>query len=326
MHRFTTPFDFANMPADPSTYHVTVLREEVTRFLAPAAGLLYFDGTLGGGGHSEALLQAGAGTVVATDLDPDALNFASLRLDGFLGRFRPTQASFSQIAGVLRQLGAGKVNGAVLDLGTSSHEIDTPSRGFSFQADGPLDMRLGPAIPVTAADIVNTWGETELARIFWEYGEESASRRVAARIVEERNKTPFTTTLQLAECVSKVIPRRSHIHPATKCFQALRIAVNRELDELTAGLEAVTAQLAPGARLAVISFHSLEDRIVKHFFRERSAEWLDRPEWPAPRRNPLHQFRLLTSRPVLPSDAEIQSNPRARSAKLRVAERLSYVE
>jgi 16S rRNA (cytosine1402-N4)-methyltransferase len=326
MHRFTAPFDFAAMPSDPSAYHVTVLRDEVTGLLAPAAGKIYFDGTLGGGGHSEALLQAGAGMVVATDLDPDALNFASLRLGVFLGRFRPAQASFSQIASVLRGFDIAQVDGAVLDLGTSSHEIDTPARGFSFQADGPLDMRLGPSVLLTAAEIVNTWSEVELARVFWEFGEESASRRVAARIVAERAKEPFHSTLQLAACIERVIPRRSHIHPATRCFQALRIAVNRELEELADGLEAVTAKLAPGARLAVISFHSLEDRIVKRFFRERSAEFNDRPEWPAPRRNPLHLFRLITPRPICPTDAETQQNPRARSAKLRVAERLPYAE
>src|SRR5688572_20978711 len=295
------PFDFAAMPATPENYHVSVLREEAVRFLAPAPGKVIFDGTLGGGGHSEALLKAGA-DVVATDLDPDALNFASLRLSGFLGRFRSAQASFSQIAEVLERFGVTKVDGALLDLGVSSHELDTPERGFSLKADGPLDMRLGPGIPTTAADLVNTASEEELIRIFREYGEEQGARRAAVRIVQEREKQPFTRTLQLAECIAKVIPKRSQIHPATKCFQALRIAVNRELDELSAGLEAVTASLAPGARFGVISFHSLEDRVVKHFFRERSMEFLDRPEWPAPRRNPKHQFRLLTSRPVIPTD------------------------
>ena len=325
MFRAALPFDFAAMPATPENYHVSVLREEAVRFLAPAPGKVIFDGTLGGGGHSEALLKAGA-DVVATDLDPDALNFASLRLGGFLGRFRPAQASFSQVAEVLERFGITKLDGALLDLGVSSHELDTPERGFSLRADGPLDMRLGPSVPQTAADIVNSASEQELARIFWEFGEESASRRVAARIVQERAKQPFTRTLQLAECIARVIPKRSQIHPATRCFQALRIAVNRELDELVAGLEAVTAKLALGARFAVITFHSLEDRIVKHFFRDRAAEFLDRPEWPAPRRNPKYIFRLLTTRPVTATEAELQQNPRARSAKLRVAERLPYVE
>jgi 16S rRNA (cytosine1402-N4)-methyltransferase len=324
MLRPSIPFDFAAMPGTPETYHISVLREEAVRFLAPAPGKLIFDGTLGGGGHSEAFLQSGA-DVIATDLDPDALNFASLRLSGFLGRFRSAQASFSKIAEVLEHFGVTKVDGALLDLGVSSHELNTPERGFSLKADGPLDMRLGPGIPTTAADLVNTASEEELIRIFREYGEEQGARRAAARIVQEREKQPFTRTLQLAECIAKVIPKRSQIHPATKCFQALRIAVNRELDELATGLEAVTTKLAAGARFCVISFHSLEDRVVKHFFRERSVEFIDRPEWPAPRRNPQHLFRLLTSRPVIPTEAENQQNPRARSAKLRVAERLPHV-
>jgi 16S rRNA (cytosine1402-N4)-methyltransferase len=325
MLRPAIPFDFAAMPAMPENYHTSVLREEVIRFLAPAPGKLFFDGTLGGGGHSEAFLQAGA-DVIATDLDPDALNFASLRLSGFLGRFRSAQASFSQIAEVLERFGVSQIDGALLDLGVSSHELDTPERGFSLKADGPLDMRLGPGIPITAADLVNTAPEEELIRIFREYGEEQGARRAAARIVQEREIQLFTRTLQLADCIARVIPKRSQIHPATKCFQALRIAVNRELDELSAGLDAVTAKLAPGARFGVISFHSLEDRVVKHYFRERSVEFIDRPEWPAPRRNPKRLFRLLTSRPVIPTDAETQQNPRARSAKLRVAERLSHVQ
>jgi 16S rRNA (cytosine1402-N4)-methyltransferase len=325
MLRPAFPYDFAAMPASPENYHISVLREEVVRFLAPAQGKTIFDGTLGGGGHSEAFLQAGA-DVIATDLDPDALNFASLRLSGFLGRFRSAQASFSQIAEVLERFGLSAIDGALLDLGVSSHELDTPERGFSLKADGPLDMRLGPGIPITAADLVNTAAEEELARIFREYGEEQGARRAAARIVRERASQPFTRTLQLAECIAQVIPKRSQIHPATKCFQALRIAVNRELDELASGLAAVTAKLAPGARFGVISFHSLEDRVVKHFFRERSTEFIDRPEWPAPRRNPKHLFRLITSRPVIPTEEETQQNPRARSAKLRVAERLSHVQ
>ncbi len=323
MWRPALPFDFAAMPATPENYHISVLPEETVRFLQPAAGKVMFDGTLGGGGHTEAFLKAGA-DVIATDLDPDALNFASLRLSGFLGRFRSAQASFSQIDEVLARFGVARVDGALLDLGVSSHELDTPERGFSLKSDGPLDMRLGPTVPLTAAEIVNTWSEEELLRIFREYGEEQAARRVAARIVQERAKQPFTRTLQLAECIARVVPKRSQIHPATKCFQALRIAVNGELDVLAAGLDAVTSKLAPGARFGVISFHSLEDRVVKHYFRDRGAEWIDRPEWPAPRRNPNHFFRLITSRPVIPTDAEIEKNPRARSAKLRVVERLPY--
>jgi 16S rRNA (cytosine1402-N4)-methyltransferase len=327
MLRSISNFDFVAMPATPESYHVSVLRDEVLNLVVPGAGGVVFDGTLGGGGHSEGFLKAYPHVqVIATDLDPDALSFASLRLSGFLGRFRSAQASFSQIAEVLAHFGVSKVDAALLDLGVSSHELDTPERGFSFRMDGPLDMRLGPGIATTAADLVNTAPEEELTRIFREYGEELAARRVAARIVQERAKQPFTRTLQLADCIARVIPKRSQIHPATRCFQAIRIAVNRELDELAAGLEAVSAALAPGARFGVISFHSLEDRVVKHFFRERATEFLDRPEWPAPRPNPKYIFRLITSRPVIPTDAEIERNPRARSAKLRVVERLPYVQ
>jgi 16S rRNA (cytosine1402-N4)-methyltransferase len=326
MLRPALPFDFAAMPATPENYHhISVLQEEVARFLAPGPGKVVFDGTLGGGGHSEAFLRAGA-DVIASDLDPTALNFASLRLSGFLGRFRSAQASFSKIGEVLESFGVASVDAALLDLGVSSHELDTPERGFSLKADGPLDMRLGPSILVTAAEIVNTRSLEDLTQIFREFGEEQAARRVAARIVQEREKQPFTRTLQLAECIARVVPKRSQIHPATKCFQALRIAVNSELDELTAGLEAVSAKLAPGARFGVISFHSLEDRIVKHYFRDRSVEWIDRPEWPAPRRNPKLLFRLITPRPVTPTEAEIEQNPRSRSAKLRVVERLPHVQ
>src|SRR5687768_4299369 len=237
MLRPSIPFDFAAMPGTPENYHTSVLREEAVSFLAPAPGKLIFDGTLGGGGHTEAFLKAGA-DVIATDLDPDALNFASLRLSGFLGRFRSAQASFSQIDEVLARFGVAQIDGAFLDLGVSSHELDTPERGFSLKSDGPLDMRLGPSVPMTAADLVNTASEEELLRIFREYGEEQAARRVAKRIVEDRVKQPFTRTLQLADAIAKVVPKRSQIHPATKCFQALRIAVNRELDELAEGLEA----------------------------------------------------------------------------------------
>jgi 16S rRNA (cytosine1402-N4)-methyltransferase len=312
------PYDSAAMPTE--FHHVSVLREEVVSILEPAEGKIFFDGTLGGAGHTEPLLQAGA-TVVATDLDPDALNFASLRLRGYLGRFHAAQASFSKAGEVLTQFGVHRIDGAVLDLGLSSHELATGERGFSFQTDGPLDMRMGPTVALTAAEIVNTWSEADLARIFRELGEENAARRVAAAIARERAKAPLTRTLELAACIERVIPRRGRIHPATRCFQAIRMAVNREVEDLLAGLDAITQHLALGARFCVITFESITDRIVKHWFRERATPYLDRPEWPAPRRNPLHTFRLLTPRAVTPGDAELQNNPRSRSAKLRAVER-----
>jgi len=299
-------------------YHEPVLLKETLTLLAPAPGKLFVDGTLGGGGHSEALLAAGA-SVIGLDQDPQALEFAGRRLARYGERFRAVRSNFAEVGRVLDELGIPGIDGALLDIGVSSWQLDTPERGFSFQADGPLDMRMDPEGPVTAADLVNTAPVEELARIFREYGEESAARRVALQIEKER---PIRTTLELVAVVEKVIPRRGRISPATKVFQALRIAVNRELEVLEKALLECSARLNPGGRFAVITFHSLEDRIVKLFFRERSAEWIDKPEWPEPRRNPLYQFRLLTPKPVVASEEEINRNPRSRSAKLRGVEKL----
>ena len=314
------------MPAEINTrgYHVPVLMREVLEFLAPAPGKVIVDGTLGGGGHTTALLDNGA-TVFAFDQDPEAFsNFASLRLGGFLGRFRPVQANFQNVEAELEKLGVTQIDGALLDLGVSSHQLDTPERGFSLQADGPLDMRMSPETPVSAADLVNTASEEELARIFRDFGDEPSARRVAVHIARQRVAKMFTTTLQLADCIAGVLPKKSRIHPATRCFQALRIAVNRELEVLASALESFSRLLVPGGRIAVISFHSGEDRIVKNFFRDHATEWLDRPEWPAPRRNPDYIFRLITPHPVIATEEEQKTNPRSRSAKLRVAERLSH--
>ncbi len=314
------------MPAEINTrgYHVPVLLREVLEFLAPAPGKVIVDGTLGGGGHTTALLDNGA-TVYAFDQDPEAFsNFASLRLGGFLGRFRPVQANFQNVEAELEKLGVTEIDGALLDLGVSSHQLDTPERGFSLQADGPLDMRMSPSAPVSAADLVNTASEEELTHIFRDFGDETSARRVAMRITRDRAAKMFTSTLQLADCIAGVLPKKSRIHPATRCFQALRIAVNHELEVLSSALESFSRLLSPGGRLAVISFHSGEDRIVKNFFRDHATEWLDRPEWPAPRRNPDYIFRLITPRPVIATEEEQKTNPRSRSAKFRVAERLSH--
>lgn len=302
-------------------YHVPVLLKEVVDFLVPEPGKIFVDCTLGGGGHTEALLQGGA-TVISLDQDPEAIQISSQRLGGFLGRFRPVLANFREVGRVLDELGVAEIHGALIDAGVSSRQLDDPGKGFSFLRDGPLDMRMSPTGPVTAAEIVNTWSEERIANVLYVYGEETASRRIAARIVREREKQPFTRTVELADCIERVVPKRGRIHPATKSFQALRIAVNEELDVLPAALEALSARLAVGGRLATISFHSGEDRIFKNFMRDRATEWLDRPEWPAARRNPIHIFKLLTSRPVVASEAEQEANPRSRSAKLRVAERI----
>ncbi len=303
-------------------YHDTVLLAEAVKLLAPAPGRVIVDGTLGGGGHSAALLAAGA-RVIGVDQDPEALAFAEARLGEGGENFRAVRGNFAQIGGVLDALGVAKIDGALLDLGVSSRQLDAAERGFSFMREGPLDMRMDPSAPVSAADLVNTMSGEQLEKIFRNFGEEPAARRVAARLVRDRMVMPFTTTKQLADAVETVIPRRGRTHPATRIFQALRIAVNRELDVLAEGLAQFSARLAPGGRFAVITFHSLEDRIVKTFFKARTTEFLDRPEWPAPRPNPDFIFTAVTRKPVIAGDAEQRANPRARSAKLRVVERIS---
>ncbi len=305
-------------------YHESVLLAETVKLLVPAPGRVIADGTLGGGGHASALLAAGA-RVIGLDQDPEALDFAGKRLAEAGGDFQAVRSSFAQMGEALDRLGVRLVDGVLLDLGVSSRQLDAPERGFSFMREGPLDMRMDPANPISAADLVNTMGGEQLERIFRAYGEEPAARKVAARLVRDRLVRPFTTTLQLAESVESVLPRRGRTHPATRVFQALRIAVNRELDVLAEGLDQITGRLAPGGRFAVITFHSLEDRIVKVFFKARTAEFIDRPEWPAPRPNPLHVFKAITGKPVIASEAEQRANPRSRSAKLRVVERIPHV-
>lgn len=302
-------------------YHESVLMAETIDALLPAPGKLFVDGTLGGGGHTGALLDAGA-RVIGLDQDPEAIAFACRKLEPHGNRFQAVRASFVQVGEVLDRLGIVQIDGALLDLGISSHQIDTPERGFSFQKEGPLDMRMDPDAPVTAASLVNTLAAEQLEQIFRSYGEEPAARKIAASLVRDRVVEPFTSTLQLANAVEKVVPRRGRTHPATRVFQALRIAVNRELDILPQALELFTERLAVGGRLAVITFHSLEDRIVKQFLKARAVEWLDRPEWPAPKRNPDFKFRLVPTKAIAASEAEQQANPRARSAKLRIAEKL----
>ena len=305
-------------------YHDSVLLAETVERLVPAAGKVMLDGTLGGGGHTAALLAAGA-RVIGLDQDPEALAFAEKRLAEFGDRFTAVHSSFTKAGEVLDRLGIVAIDGATLDLGVSSRQLDAPERGFSFMRNGPLDMRMDPTNPISAADLVNTMGGEQLEKIFRNYGEEPAARKIAARLVRDRLVRPFTTTLQLAEAVESVMPRRGRTHPATRIFQALRIAVNRELEALSLGLEQISQRLAPGARFAVITFHSLEDRIVKIFFKERTAAFIDRPEWPEARPNPLHIFKAVTRKPVVASEAEQRANPRSRSAKLRVVERIPYV-
>jgi 16S rRNA (cytosine1402-N4)-methyltransferase len=304
-------------------FHVPVLLRETVSALQPAAGKIFLDGTVGGGGHALALLEAGA-SVIACDQDRDALEEASRRLGGHADRVRLVESNFAEMASRLPGLGIKELDGVLLDLGVSSHQIGTPSRGFSFLGSGPLDMRMGSHVQRTAADIVNESSQEDLARIFFEYGEEPAGRRLAAHLVKLRSRSPIQSTDDLVKAIESVIPKRGPRHPATRVFQALRIAVNDELSVLERALRDLSLWVKSGGRIAVIAFHSLEDRIVKRYFRKVSQEWIDRPEWPAPQRNPAYAYRLITTRPIEPSEEEVRRNSRARSAKLRVIERISY--
>ena len=302
-------------------YHRPVLENEVIELLAPKPGSLIVDATLGGGGHSEAILKSGA-DVLALDQDPDAISHAADRLSEFGGRVTLRQANFREAIGVLDELGIAQIAGALLDVGVSSRQLENAERGFSVMRNGPLDMRMDPRRELTAAHIINNYSEEALTRIFREYGEEPAARRIASHLVKWRKSTPFTETMQLAKAVEKVVWRHGRRHPATQVFQALRMEVNDELGALEEGLRGLTTRLESGGRIAVITFHSLEDRIVKNFFRDLSREWIDQPNWPEPQRNPSFALRLVTPKPIDPSETEQRLNPRSRSAKLRVAEKI----
>jgi 16S rRNA (cytosine1402-N4)-methyltransferase len=302
-------------------YHRPVFEKEVVELLEPKPGSLIVDGTCGGGGHTEALLESGA-DLLALDQDPDAVQQVSERLVRFGRRVAVRQANFRHTAGVLDELGIRTIGGALLDLGVSSRQLENPERGFSFVRNGPLDMRMDTRSRLTAATIVNEYSEEQLTRLFRELGEEPAARRIASLIVKMRKTCPFRETLPLARAIEKLVGRHGRHHPATQVFQALRMEVNDELGALEEGLRVLTARLKRGGRIAVIAFHSLEDRIVKNFFRDHSREWLDRPEWPAPERNPDYDLKLVTPKPVEPTEEEQRANPRSRSAKLRVAEKI----
>jgi 16S rRNA (cytosine1402-N4)-methyltransferase len=306
---------------DAAGYHRSVLPAEVDAWMRAGEGMRVIDGTLGGGGHSEAFLKAGA-AVLGVDRDPEALAFAEKRLAAFGDRFRTWQGNFADLRDIPEVRGEWRADGLLLDLGVSSRQLDAAERGFSFRGAGPLDMRMGPACPFDAAEVVNTWPEDELVRIFRELGEEPRARRIAAAIVQRRASRPFDTTTDLAGCIESAIGRTGRIHPATKAFQAIRMVVNDELGSLERALEASVEVLKPGARLLVITFHSLEDRLVKRFMQYRSKPFLDQPGWPEPRPNPDWCFRLPVRKAITASAEEIRVNPRARSAKLRVAELL----
>ncbi len=286
-----------------------------------APGRFIIDGTLGGGGHSEIFLQAGA-AVLGIDRDPEALAHARARLIEFGDRFSTWEGNFSRLQEIPAIQQGKRADGLLLDLGVSSRQLDSATRGFSFMREGPLDMRMGPSSPHTAAKIVNEWSETELARIFFEFGEEPRARRIAAAIVNQRAAGKFVTTTELAACIEAAVGRHGRTHPATRAFQAIRMAVNEELESLAAALAAAPSVLKPGGRLLIITFHSLEDRMVKRLLRHRSSAFIDDPGWPQPRANPDYQFQLLARKAIIPTAEETSLNPRARSAKLRVAQLL----
>jgi 16S rRNA (cytosine1402-N4)-methyltransferase len=307
------------------TQHVPVMLEEVLRFLQPRSGGYYIDGTVGGGGHTAAILERSApdGRVLGIDTDMQALARVRERLTEYVenGRLVLMHGNFADLGRLAHEAGFASVQGVLLDLGFSSDQMEDPQRGFSFSVDGPLDMRLDSSLEVSAADLVNTASERELADIFWRYGEEARSRRLARRIVQERAKRAITRTTQLAALVAAGVPYKpGAIHPATKVFQALRIAVNGELERLETALPQIVEVLQRGGRMVIISFHSLEDRMVKEFMRREATDCLCPPRVPVCVCGHKAQLRLLTPKPLVPTVQEIERNPRARSAKLRAAE------
>jgi len=305
---------------EETTYHRPVLLREAVDLLGLRPGVLVLDATCGGGGHSEAILKSGA-DVLALDQDPDAIAEATKRLKEFGNRVTLRKANFRYADSVLDTLRVPQIGGAILDLGVSSRQLENAERGFSLMRNGPLDMRMDPATEKTASAVINSYSEEELTRLFRDLGEEPAARRIASALVKQRKIVQFRETLPLARAIEKIVGRHGRRHPATQVFQALRMEVNDELGALEQGLRVITDRLAPGARIAVISFHSLEDRIVKNFFRDRSREYVDRPEWPEPRQNVERDLLVITPKPIEPGENEQKFNPRARSAKLRVAEK-----
>jgi 16S rRNA (cytosine1402-N4)-methyltransferase len=308
----------------PDFVHKPVMVAEVLAALRPGPGGRYADGTVGGAGHAADILNASSptGWLFGCDRDGVAVEAARVRLAEFAGRFEIRHGNFAELAGWIP---ASSCDGVLLDLGVSSPQLDSPGRGFSFQHDGPLDMRMDARQLLTAADLVNSASAGELARIFWEFGGERESRRFANAIVNDRRQQRFETTTQLAGLLERRAPRHGKkTHPATKVFQALRIAVNDEIGSLKLGLEAVMEILKPGGRLAVITFHSLEDRVVKDFGRARARDYtftggVDVPELRAPR---APELKWVTRRAIKPGEVELGENPRSRSAQLRVMEKL----
>lgn len=301
--------------------HIPVLFDEVMSWLQPTSGERYIDTTVGLGGHSEGLLERSApdGELLAIDIDEEALRHARERLSPFEDRVTFVCGQYADLGRIARAHGFVAVDGILFDLGVSSLQLDDATRGFSFRQDGPLDMRMGSQVDLTAEEIVNTWPEKEIARIIYEYGEERHSRRIARAICSER---PLHSTRELADLVAHAVGRRGRIHPATRTFQALRIVVNEELASLEAALPQAVDLLKPAGRLATIAFHSLEDRIVKRFFVRESKDCICPPRLPQCACDHEAMIERLTRGVVWPSEEEIAANPRSRSGRLRVVERL----
>jgi 16S rRNA (cytosine1402-N4)-methyltransferase len=329
--RFRDPLGIrSSMEGEMKDGHLPVLAEEVLTMLSPAPGSLQIDATLGGGGHTERILEATSpdGRLLGLDADPAAIERVRRRLESRFGaRLVLRQANFRDLGVVAPEAGFGAVDGCVFDLGLSSYQLADAERGFGIRTGGPLDMRFDPSRGVPAAELLATLSEAELAALFRAYGEEPFAARVARAIVVARRATPIETAEALAEVVERAIPRRAPgrrpIHPATRVFQALRIAVNAELEALEAGLRAAVDLLRPGGRLVVLSYHSLEDRIVKRFFQVERRGCTCPPELPVCVCGRTPRLRLITRPSITPSRAEIAANPRARSGRLRAAERLA---
>lgn len=307
--------------------HVSVLLKEIVEMLQPEKRRVIVDGTLGLGGHAKVLLSKMpvAGKYIGFDLDADHIAIAQKRLKDFSEQLVVVHDNFSTLADKLKELKLKGADAILLDLGMASPHVDNPEKGFSFLHDGPLDMRFNKDAPYTAADVINSYSEKELLRIFREYGEEHKARKIAHEICLVRKNKPFKTTKQLADFIEKHVKRMGHIHPATRVFQALRIEVNKELDSLVNVLRAAVEVLRPGGRIAVISYHSLEDRIVKHFFKDQTRDYVNVPgEIETTKLEPT--LNILTKKPIVPTNEEVLQNPRSRSAKLRVAQRLKLVK
>ena len=306
--------------------HVTVLLNEAVEALQPKPGGVYIDGTFGGGGHSSLLVRRAGGhaTLYAIDADPHAIERAeALTASMPDAKITPVHANFRELGEIARERGIQGVDGILFDLGLSSFQLDQAERGFAFRFEGPLDMRFDPTTGLSAADLVNTLESDELTRILWQYGEEQSSRQIARAIVKRRETRPIQTTTDLADLVEQTLGGRrgKSIHPATKTFQALRIAVNEELSALESVLESAVSLLRPGGRFAVISFHSLEDRIVKQTFARESQTCMCPPDQPVCTCDHVPRLRRV-GKPIKPGSEEIAANPRSRSAIMRVAERL----